>query len=539
MQNGEQKTGVIYCRVSSQEQVSGTSLAMQERLCKEYAQRETIEVLGCFVEEGESAKTADRTEFKKALNFCADKKHPVSYFIVHKLDRFARNKDDHVLTQMFLRRCGTKLRSVTEQIDETPIGKMMEGVLSTWAQFDNDIRASRSKSGMIEKTQRGIWVWAEPLGYKRLTRGGNLVVDDDAAPHIRFAFEKYAEGAYTFQSLAEELAKRGFRTRTGKKPFKQLIEKILRNPIYYGIIKAWGHEHKAAFAPIIEEELFWKCQRGVRRRLGHNKRDRVNPNFPLRRFTFCAICNRPLTGSAPTGRRGVKYPYYHHHTQECTAATFVPKETLEQNFVEYLQQEISTEPKYEKIFKAVVLDVWQSNYKRLDGENVRIRKEVEVLEAERQRVFDMHRAGTYSESEFLEQKNLVNEKIYAKKHLLQEKHVEEFNMEEALDYCFGLLRESGKTWQELEDLPFHRARFQKQVFPEKVTFDGEEFGTTKISMVCKINKDSGANKTKVVNPQGLEPTVQFEIQVLSHPSEVLSTVRMLETRHKQLVSEVC
>ena len=74
MEPSSEKTGIIYCRVSSQEQVQGTSLTMQERYCRQYAEREHIKVLECFIEEGESAKTTNRTEFQKALAFCADKK---------------------------------------------------------------------------------------------------------------------------------------------------------------------------------------------------------------------------------------------------------------------------------------------------------------------------------------------------------------------------------------------------------------------------------------------------------------------------------
>ena len=83
MNDAQDKTAVIYCRVSSNEQVKGTSLAMQEKLCVEYAERQGLDVLKIYVEEGESAKTADRTEFQKALAQCADKKQPVDQFIVY------------------------------------------------------------------------------------------------------------------------------------------------------------------------------------------------------------------------------------------------------------------------------------------------------------------------------------------------------------------------------------------------------------------------------------------------------------------------
>jgi len=504
MQKEEQKTGIIYTRVSSWEQTNGTSLEMQERLCREYAKRENIKILGCFVEEGESAKTADRTKFQEALRFCTDKKSPINYFIVHKLDRFARNQNDHVTTQILLRRYGTKLRSVTEQIDESPVGKMMEGVLATFAEFDNNVRASRSKSGMVEKVQKGIWVWRPPLGYQRVTKGGNLVVDDQIAPYIRTAFEEYAKGIHSFKSLSDLLDKQGFRTTLGKKPCPQLIEKIVRNPVYRGVIKSWNQEYKASFPALIDDELFWKCQPGNRRKVGYGKREHQNLNFPLRGFTLCDECGHPITGSSSTGRMGVKYPYYHHHDRTCTAAKSIPKDTFEQNFIEYLQ-EISPKLKYEKVFKAIVLDIWQSNYKKLDGENARIRKEIESLEAERQRVFELGRSGVYDDAEFLEQKNLVNEKIYTKKQLLQETHIEEFSMEEALDHCFNLVRDSAETWMSLANLPIHRQRFQKQIFPEKVTYNGKKFGTTKVSMVYKLNEENGAEKTHLVTLRGIEP----------------------------------
>lgn len=506
METSTQKTGVIYVRVSSSDQVQGTSLAMQERVCKEYAEHKNIKILYIFIEEGESAKTADRTQFQKALAFCSNKQQRVDYFIVHKVDRFARSQADHFATTAFLKKYGTQLLSVSEPISDDPVGKAMEGMLAVFAEFDNNVRSSRSRSGMLEKAKRGFWVGPAPLGYKRLIKGGNLIVDDDVAPYIREIFEEYSKGNHSFRSLAEHVAKRGMRTRQNKKPGMQLMEKIIRNPVYYGMIKSasFGIEVKGEFAPIIEEELFWRCQpRSVTKfRSGHRLAE--NSEFPLRRFALCSDCGKSLTGSASTGRGGIKYPYYHHHKQDCPQAVSIPKETLEQNFVEFLES-IKPSKKYEKIFKAIVTDVWQSNYKLLDAENARIRKEIEVLEQERQRVFEHHRARIYSEEEFLEQKVYVNQKIAEKKILLEDKRVEEFNMEEALDYCFRFVSETAKTWLELAKYPQQRARFQNLVFPEKVTYDGKKFGTAKISLIYKGAGEEPDSNSDLVTSPGIEP----------------------------------
>lgn len=503
----DRKTGIIYCRVSSYEQVSGTSLRMQEQQCREYADREGIDVMTCFVEEGESAKTANRTEFQKALSFCSDNKNRVNFFIVHKVDRFARNQVDHHAMRALLRKYGTELRSVTEPISNDPVGYAMEGMLSVFAQFDNDVRSARSKSGMVEKVKRGIWVWSPPIGYKRLEKGGNLVLDDKAAPFIRMAFEEYAKKRVSFHALACHLRDRGFRTRTGKKPTKQLIEKILRNPVYTGVMSVFGQEYRGAYEPIVDEFLFLRCQNRKRLKSGFShasNRSKVNPDFPLRKFVVCALCGGCLTGSSSTGRKGVKYPYYHHHKQDCEMAASIPKETLEQQFAEYLD-EISPKIKYENAFREVVLDTWKSNYKKFDAENHRIRKEIGSLESERQKVFDLHRIGTYTERDFIEQKARVNSLINEKKLLLEEKRIEEFNMDEALQFCFNAIRHSALTWKGLRRAPELRDRFQNQVLPGKVTFDGKKFGTTKKSLICELENQSGDEASQLVTLSGFEP----------------------------------
>jgi DNA invertase Pin-like site-specific DNA recombinase len=54
---------VIYVRVSDSRQVDNTSLASQEEICRQWCQSRGIEVDRVFTDAGESAKTADRTEF--------------------------------------------------------------------------------------------------------------------------------------------------------------------------------------------------------------------------------------------------------------------------------------------------------------------------------------------------------------------------------------------------------------------------------------------------------------------------------------------
>src|SRR6266566_4609691 len=87
---------VTYIRVSTKEQTENLSLSTQLKACEEYCQRQDFEVLVRFREEGESAKTVDRTELQKLLQFCRTHKGRVQFVVVvFNLTRFAREKYDH------------------------------------------------------------------------------------------------------------------------------------------------------------------------------------------------------------------------------------------------------------------------------------------------------------------------------------------------------------------------------------------------------------------------------------------------------------
>ena len=139
---------VIYCRVSTSEQVQNFSLETQRKACREYCAQNNLVVDRVFVDEGESAKTADRTEFKNLIAYCRENQKRIDFIIVYSLSRFSRDQYVHATFRTLLKKCGITLRSVTEPIDDTSTGRLMETMLSAIAQFENDVKADRTKAGM-------------------------------------------------------------------------------------------------------------------------------------------------------------------------------------------------------------------------------------------------------------------------------------------------------------------------------------------------------------------------------------------------------
>ncbi|HEY1644867.1 MAG TPA: recombinase family protein [Candidatus Saccharimonadales bacterium] len=80
---------VIYTRVSSDEQVDNMSLGNQEEACRNFVanQQGDLKVAKVFVEQGESAKSADRTKLKEMLEYCRQNRHTVA--LVYQVNSFS------------------------------------------------------------------------------------------------------------------------------------------------------------------------------------------------------------------------------------------------------------------------------------------------------------------------------------------------------------------------------------------------------------------------------------------------------------------
>ncbi len=151
-----QDYAIIYVRVSSDKQVGNASLETQERACREMCARNGWEVLRIFREEGESAKTANRTEFQKALLYCRQANPRPRYFVVYHTDRFSRNALDHDAVRQTLLNWDVRLRSACQQLGEQPMDKFIERIWSGQAELDNEIRKQKTLGGMNTHLEQGI-----------------------------------------------------------------------------------------------------------------------------------------------------------------------------------------------------------------------------------------------------------------------------------------------------------------------------------------------------------------------------------------------
>src|SRR6185295_1114898 len=255
-------------------------------------------------------------ELQAMLAYC--RKHPgwIHFLVVYSIDRLARDQFDHAILRRHFAALGITFRSVSQPIDDSPTGRLMEGVLSAFAQFDNDQKAVKVKASMRAALESGRWMFQAPVGYLSASIGGRrtLIPDPERASLVAKAFELVASGLCSRTQALKTVTELGLLTRRGRALTPQTFSKVLCHPLYAGRVRApkFQIDTAASFPALISEETFWKAQGATEGTVPVViARERRRPEFPLRGFIRCERCGRPLTASFSRGKMGATYAYYH------------------------------------------------------------------------------------------------------------------------------------------------------------------------------------------------------------------------------------
>ncbi len=257
---------VGYVRVSTPEQAeANTSLAHQEREIRRFADRSDIELLEVFVERGVSARSLKRVELNRLRTFYADRSNNVDSLIIWKFDRLCRDVRGHVVLRAELHAAAIQVISVTEPTSDDPAGVLMENILASFAQFENDVRAERTRAGMGSTARRGRWQTRAPFGYRRGSADGpSLLLHETEAPVVREIFERSA-GNCSREQLVREFEARGVVSKTNRPLSGKALHRILTNPVYLGKVVWKGNTYPGDFEPIVGSPLFQRLQGRIRR----------------------------------------------------------------------------------------------------------------------------------------------------------------------------------------------------------------------------------------------------------------------------------
>jgi|GEM_PF-128911 site-specific DNA recombinase len=368
---------VLYARFSSDNQRE-ESIEAQLRAMHEYCSRNSIVIIHEYCDRAKSATTDDRPEFLKMI--AASREGNFDFAIVHKLDRFSRNRYDSAYYKRELKKNGVQLLSVLEQMDDSPESIILESVLEGMSEYYSKNLAREVMKGMRESAMdcRYIGGWI-PYGFRVDPQTHRYIINDYEAEAVRMIFRDVADGC-GYNVVLNKLNSMGYRTRLGNTFSKETLYEMLRNEKYNGVYvfsraaskdelgRRNNHLDKpiedqiripGGMPKIVDDETFARVQAILTSRKRHGRRDGKR-KYLLTGMVFCGLCGHRYCGdSMQTGgekNRSVIGTYFcnnrkNHGAHACSNSN-IHQEPLEELVLRKIEEIVFDESRIPGIVQA-------------------------------------------------------------------------------------------------------------------------------------------------------------------------------------------
>jgi len=312
----------VYTRKSTEEglQQEFNSLDAQREACQAYVLSQQHEGWICLPERyddgGFSGGTLDRPALRRLLDDMAA--GHIDCVVVHKVDRLSRSLLDFARIMESLDKHGICFVSVTQQFNTaSSMGRLVLNVLLSFAQFEREMIAERTRDKIAATRRKGKWCGGPPiLGYD--VHHMKLVINEEEAAKVRAIFELYVQ-EQTLRAVVDELRRRGWRnkrwrTRQGQErggyPFsKTSLRLLLTNVLYVGQITYRSEVHAAEHPALVDQRL-WQQVQDLLRLQSKAMAARTRSGALLKGLLHCRRCGRAMTPAHSTKNRRRRYHYY-------------------------------------------------------------------------------------------------------------------------------------------------------------------------------------------------------------------------------------
>lgn len=320
---------VVYARFSSDNQ-RDESIDAQLRAINEYADKNNIKIVNQFIDRAKSATSDKRPEFQNMIKFCEADTTGISMVIVHKLDRFSRDKYDSAMYKQKLKVKGIRVVSVLENLDNSPESLILESVIEGMAQYYSANLAREVAKGQRENGLRAMHNGGDaPLGYD-VTNDKRYAINKEEAQAVKIIFDMYVNG-YSYSNIIDKLNDLGYKTKRGNKFGKNSLHGILSNEKYTGVYvfnktqrkgingKRNGHKQKSedeiikvegGMPQIIGKDIFIQAQEMMQKRKKAPGSHKAITLYLLTGIIKCGECGHVMQGNKRKDKYGNDYISY-------------------------------------------------------------------------------------------------------------------------------------------------------------------------------------------------------------------------------------
>ena len=485
------KNVILYCRVSSDEQKTNTSLEFQEKKLRRYCEDYGYNVIACYHEDY-SAKHHNfkRPEMIKIKEYCSKNKQNVDLILFLRWDRFSRNPEfAYMFKRLFMDEWGIEFNAIEGRIDfeSTEWSTALANACSI-AHTENNKISRRTRDGVRETLLSGRLANKAPRGYKNvhitdekgITVSKTVEIDEEKAPAIRALFYEIAKGIEAPCAVRRRIAP--------EIPESTFLD-LLRNVVYKGKVRVPATKTEpeeiveGLHEALVPEEIFDKVQDILNGKTKKNPKltKSVNPELYLRKFLVCPCCGKAISGGTSTGGSGGKYSYYH-----CQDKKHIHIKAGEVNtaFINYISTLRPNEAVLQ-IYEEVLTDLRNDKVKDVKRMIASINDDIRVQEERIDKIEDKYLDGELDRESYKHMMDRHKKKIKileSKKELLETPN--RGKVEPQLKYSINLIDNIDKFFKYAP--ADAKIRALSSIFPEKIKFDGKNFRTDSLNSVLGL-----------------------------------------------------
>lgn len=326
--NNQEYKAAIYIRLSKEDgdREESESVVNQRKILKAYAKENKYKIYGEYIDDGYTGTNFNRPDFKRMINDIENKR--INMVITKSLSRLGR---DYIETGRYIETYFPEKEiryiAILDDVD-TFLDKNCDTV--AFKNIMNDYYAKETSKN-IKKTKNkkkleGFYYTSyAPFGYKKVSKSGNLEIDEVQAEIVRRIFDLFSEGYGTYQIARiltdEKVETPGLQmkmtcvvnniTNTTDKWNHNTIRRMLENQIYIGncvqnktkkisykskkMIRLPKEEHSIIrnhHTPIISKEKWDIVQKMLK---NHQNAKVRETDVIFKGLLYCSHCNNKLS----------------------------------------------------------------------------------------------------------------------------------------------------------------------------------------------------------------------------------------------------
>ena len=283
----------IYTRVSTdgQAELEFNSCEAQEAKIKAFlSSQEDMALYKVYSDPGYTGANLNRPALSELLNDI--EQGNIDIVISYKIDRLTRSPKDFYHLIEILDEHNASFISVTERFDtSTPSGRLLRNIMLTFAQFERELTAERTRDKALERAKKGLYGGGiRPFGYLRANK--KLIAEPSEAAIVKRIFETYIRTVSLFKTY-EAIKAAGIRKGNNRIFTKGDLFNLLRKPVYTGKLVHNSTIYQGIHEPIISTEQFEQAQTIHKHKL-------VPKWHPAKPFLFPSLVKCKECGSTMT-----------------------------------------------------------------------------------------------------------------------------------------------------------------------------------------------------------------------------------------------